>query len=71
LWDFNIKHVLGKKNSLANRLSWRLLNRKWFNKPEENIKEFIDCELNILKYIANLIKIEAGLLLENLYLKKS
>ena len=49
---------------------WQLLNKKWPNKLEKNIKEFIDCELSTLKYIISPIKIEAGLLLEDLYLKK-
>jgi len=35
------------------------------------MKEFINCELSTLKYIVSLVKMEAGLLLENLYLKKS
>jgi len=62
--------MLRKKNSLANRLLQRLLDKEWPNKPKEDIKEFINCELSALKYIASLVKIKAGLLLENLYLKE-
>jgi len=63
--------MLKKKNSLADRLSRRLPNSKWPNELTKDIKEFIDCELSALKYIASPFKMEAGLLLEDLYLKES
>ena len=63
--------MLGKKNSLANRLSRRLPNNKQPNKPTEDIKEFINYKLSALEYIASPLKIEAGLLLEDLYLEES
>ena len=61
----------GKKNSLANRLLWRLPNGKQPNKPTKDIKEFINCKLSALKYMASPFKIEADLLLEDLYLEES
>ena len=61
----------GKKNSLANRLSRRLPNGERPNKPTEDIKEFITCKLSALEYIASPLKIEADLLLEDLYLEES
>jgi hypothetical protein len=61
----------GKKNSLANRLSRRPPNSKRPNKLTKDIKEFINCKLSTLEYIAALLKIEAGLLLEDLYLEES
>jgi len=48
----------------------RLLNSKRLNEPTKDIKEFINCKLSALKYTAAPFKIEAGLLLEDLYLKK-
>jgi hypothetical protein len=63
--------MLGKKNSLANRLLRRLPNGKWPNKPTKDIKEFINCKLSALEYIATPLKIEIGLLLEDLYLEES
>ena len=63
--------MLGKKNSLANRLLRRLLDSKRPNKPTKDIKEFINCELSTLEYIASLVKIEVDLLLEDLYSKES
>jgi len=63
--------MLGKKNSLANRLSRRLLDSKRPNEPTKDIKEFINCELSTLEYTASLVKIEVDLPLENLYLEKS
>jgi len=62
--------MLGKKNSLANRLSRWLPNSKRPNKPTKDIKEFINYKLSALKYIAAPLKIEAGLPLEDLYLEK-
>ena len=61
----------GKKNSLANGLSRRPPNGERPNKPTEDIKEFINCELSALEYTASPLKIEAGLLLEDLYLEES
>ena len=63
--------MLGKKNSLANRLLWWLPNGKRPDKLTEDIKEFINCELSALEYTASPFKIEAGLLLEDLYLEES
>ena len=60
-----------KKNSLADRLSRRLPNSKRPNKPTKDIKEFINYKLSALKYTANLVKIEADLLLEDSYLEES
>jgi hypothetical protein len=62
--------VLGKKNSLANGLSRQLLDSKRPNKPTKDIKEFINCKLSALEYIASPVKIE-DLLLEDLYLEES
>jgi hypothetical protein len=62
--------MLEKKNSLANRLLRRLPNNKQPNKPTEDIKEFINYKLSALKYTASPLKIEAGLLLEDLYLEE-
>jgi len=63
--------MLGKKNSLANRLSRQLSNSKRPNKPTKDIKEFINYKLSALEYTAAPLKIEAGLLLEDLYLEES
>jgi len=43
----------------------------YFLKPTKDIEKFIDCELSALEYTASPFKMEAGLLLEDLYLKKS
>ena len=61
----------GKKNSLVNGLSRRLLDSKRPDKPTKDIKEFINYKLSTLKYTTSLVKIEADLLLENLYLEES
>ena len=63
--------MLGKKNSLANRLSRRLPNSKRPNKSTKDIKEFINYKLSVLEYIASPLKMEADLLLEDLYLEES
>ena len=63
--------MLGKKNSLANRLLRQLLDSERPNKPTEDIKEFINCKLSALEYIVGLVKIEEDLLLEDLYLEES
>jgi len=63
--------MLGKKNSLANRLSRRLPNGKQPNKLTKDIKEFINCELSALEYTASPLEMEVGLLLEDLYLEES
>jgi hypothetical protein len=62
--------MLGKKNSLANRLLQQLLDSERPNKPTKDIKEFINYKLSALEYIASLVKIE-DLLLEDLYLEES
>ena len=61
----------GKKNSLANRLSRRPPNSKRPKEPTEDIKEFINYELSALEYTASPLKVEASLLLEDLYSKES
>ena len=61
----------GKKNSLANGLSRRLSNSEQPDKPTKDIKEFINYKLSALEYTASPLKMEAGLLLEDLYLEKS
>ena len=63
--------MLGKKNSLANRLSQQPPNGEQPNKPTEDIKEFINYKLSTLEYIASPLKMEASLLLEDLYLEES
>ena len=63
--------MLGKKNSLANRLSRQLPNGKRPNKPTKDIKEFINYKLSTLEYTAGLVKIEADLPLEDSYLEDS
>ena len=63
--------MLGKKNSLANRLLQQLLDSERPNKPTKDIKEFINYKLSALEYIASLVKIEEDLLLEELYLEES
>ena len=63
--------MLGKKNSLANRLLRRLPNSKQPNKPTKDIKEFINCKLSTLEYTASPLKIEADRPLEDLYLEES
>ena len=63
--------MLGKKNSLANRLLRQLLDSERPNKPTKDIKEFINCKLSALEYIASPVKIEEDLLLEDLYLEES
>ena len=70
LWDFNVKYILGKKNSLANRLLQWLPNSKRPDELTEDIKEFINCKLSALEYIASPLEMEAGLLLEDLYLEE-
>ena len=63
--------MLGKRNSLANRLLRRLLDSKRPNKPTKDIKEFINYKLSALEYTASLVKIEEDLLLEDLYSEES
>ena len=63
--------MLGKKNSLANRLLQQPLNGKQFNKLTKDIKEFINYKLSVLKYTASPFKVEVDLLLKELYLEKS
>ena len=63
--------MLGKRNSLANRLLRQLLDSERPNKPTKDIKEFINYKLSALEYIASLVKIEEDLLLEDLYLEES
>jgi len=62
--------MLGKKNSLANRLLQRPLDGKRPNELIEDIKEFINYKLSTLEYIASPVKIEVDLPLENSYLKE-
>ena len=63
--------MLGKKNSLANRLSRWLPNGEQPNELTEDIKEFINCKLSALEYTASPLKMEADLPLDNLYLEES
>ena len=63
--------MLGKRNSLANRLLQRLPDSKRPKEPTKDIKEFINYKLNALEYIASPVKIEVDLPLEDLYSKKS
>jgi len=63
--------MLGKKNSLANRLSQRLLDGERPNELTKDIKEFINYKLSTLEYMASLVKMEVDLPLENLYLEES
>ena len=63
--------MLGKKNSLANRLLRQLLDSKRPNKPTKDIKEFINYKLSTLEYIASPVKMEVDLLLKDLYLGES
>ena len=70
LQDFNIRHILRKKNSLADRLLQQLSNGEQPNKPTKDIKEFINYKLNALEYIVSPFKMKAGLPLKDLYLKK-
>ena len=71
LWDFNVRHIPGKKNSLANGLSRRLPDGERPDEPTEDIEEFIDCELSTLEYTASPLKMEADLPLEDSYLEES
>jgi hypothetical protein len=61
----------GKKNSLANGLSRQPPNNERPNELTEDIKEFINYKLSALEYMAAPLKIEVGLLLEDLYLEES
>ena len=63
--------MLGKKNSLANRLSRRLPNSEQPSELTKDIKEFINYKLSALEYTASPLKIEVDLLLEDLYFKES
>ena len=63
--------MLGKKNSLADRLLRQLPDGKRPNEPTKDIKEFINYKLSALEYMASLVKIEVDLLLEDLYSKES
>jgi hypothetical protein len=62
--------VLGKKNSLADRLLRRPLDSERPDELTKDIKEFINYKLSALEYTASLVKIE-DLLLEDLYLEES
>ena len=57
----------GKKNSLADGLSQQLPDGERPNKPEEDIKEFIDYKLGALEYTAAPIEMETGQPLEDSY----
>jgi len=63
--------VPGKKNSLANGLLRWPPNGERPNELTKDIKEFIDCKLSALEYTASPFKMEADLLLDDLYLEES
>jgi len=71
LWDFDVRHVPGKKNSLADGLSRRPPDGERPDEPTEDIEEFIDCELSTLEYTASPVEMEVDLPLENSYSEES
>ena len=53
-----MRYMLGRKNSIANRLSRCPLNKEeLFNKPLKNIKKFINTELSAVLYSMYSIKL--------------
>ena len=44
MWDFEIKHVLGKKNVIADALSRypKLDSEVYLDEPKEDLEEFIE-----------------------------
>jgi hypothetical protein len=56
LWDFDIVHVAGKKNVVADALSRRPEGDDWEppDEPEEDVEEFIDAQLSAARlFIGN------------------
>jgi hypothetical protein len=55
MWDFNIVHVAGKKNVVADALSRRPESKGWEppEEPEEDVEDFIDAHLNAIQLLIN------------------
>ena len=55
MWDFDIVHVAGKKNVVANALSRRPEPEGWEppEEPEEDVEDFIDAHLNAIQLLIN------------------
>jgi hypothetical protein len=55
MWDFDIVHVAGKKNVVADALSRRPEPEGWEppEEPEEDVEDFIDAHLNAIQLLIN------------------
>lgn len=51
MWDFDIVHVAGKKNVVADALLRRLEEDGWelLDEPEDDVEDFIDLYLNAIR----------------------